>query len=364
MSLLTLENLSKQFGNTVAVDSVNLEVGDPELVVLVGPSGCGKTTTLRMIAGLEDPTEGVIRIDGAVVNRTPPKDRDIAMVFQHYALYPHLNVYRNMAFGLRMRRAPRVEIERRVREAASRLAIEDLLDRKPGELSGGQRQRVALGRAIVRQPKIFLFDEPLSHLDGGLRVAMRNELVRLQRRLETSMLHVTHDQVEAMTMGERIVVMNHGQVQQIGSPDTLYDAPSNQFVAEFIGSPPMNFLPGRITIRNDATVVDLDDFALKIPDRCKHSLEGRMEQNVTLGIRPEHIRITGPINQGWERMGTQVTRVQDVGAQTLLDLQCGRHALATRVDSPSNLRPGDTFDVFLDMANCHFFDPASGCVID
>ncbi len=364
MSLLILENLSKCFGNIAAVDAMNFEVGDRELVVLVGPSGCGKSTTLRMIAGLEDPTKGLIRIDGKVVNRTPPKDRDVAMVFQDYALYPHLNVYRNMAFGLRMRRTPRVQIERRVREAASRLGIEGLLDRKPGELSGGQQQRVALGRAIVRQPKLFLFDEPLSHLDGGLRVAMRNELVRLQRRLETSMLHVTHDQVEAMMMGERIVVMNHGQVQQIGTPATLYDAPANQFVAEFLGSPPMNFLPGRITVRNDATVVDLDDFALTLPDRRKHSLESRTGQTVTLGIRPEHIRMTGPTNQGWERIGARATRAQNLGAQTLLDLQCGRHAVVTRVDSPSKLGPGDTFEVYLDMAKCHFFDPANGCVID
>src|ERR671915_1449849 len=244
MASVTLQELTKRFDKVVAVNSINLDIPDKEFVVFVGPSGCGKTTTLRMIAGLEDASDGTILIGERIVNDVPPKDRNIAMVFQNYALYPHMDVYKNMAFGLKLRRTPKLEIDRRVREAARILGIEDLLDRKPRQLSGGQRQRVAVGRAIVRHPQVFLFDEPLSNLDAKLRVQTRREISKLHRQLGATMVYVTHDQVEAMTMGDRIVVMNDGRVQQIDTPLNLYDRPRNRFVAGFIGSPAMNFLDG------------------------------------------------------------------------------------------------------------------------
>src|SRR5919197_2471158 len=265
MANVMLQDLTKSFDKVVAVNRINLEIPDKEFVVFVGPSGCGKTTTLRMIAGLEEGSEGTIMIGDRIVNDIPPKDRNIAMVFQNYALYPHMNVYKNMAFGLKLRRTPKPEIDRRVREAARILGIEDLLDRKPRQLSGGQRQRVAVGRAIVRQPEVFLFDETLSNLDAKLRVQMRAELIKLHERLDATMIYVTHDQVEAMTMGDRIVVMRNGFIQQVGPPMEVYNQPQNQFVAGFIGSPPMNFLEARLVADDGGLAVDFQGLRLPLP---------------------------------------------------------------------------------------------------
>src|SRR5262245_27727952 len=290
MAQVTLRNLVKKFSEeVVAVHSVNLDIQDKEFVVLVGPSGCGKTTTLRMVAGLEDISAGEIFIGNRLVNDVPPKDRNIAMVFQNYALYPHMTVYKNMAFALKLRRTPRDEIDRRVKAAAYILGITELLERKPKQLSGGQRQRVAVGRAIVRQPEVFLFDEPLSNLDAKLRVNMRSELIKLHERLDATMIYVTHDQVEAMTMGDRIVVMRNGFIQQVGPPMEVYNQPVNQFVAGFIGSPPMNFLEGRIVEEKGELQVDLNGLRLVLPpDKAKLS-ETYVNKNVVFGIRPEDI---------------------------------------------------------------------------
>jgi len=287
-----LQHVTKRFGNVVAVNDANLEVRDREFIVLVGPSGCGKSTTLRMVAGLEDITEGNIYIGETLVNDIPPKDRDIAMVFQNYALYPHMDVYNNMAFGLKLRKLPKSEIDRRVKEAARMLGIENLLDRKPKALSGGQRQRVAVGRAIVREPKVFLMDEPLSNLDAKLRVQMRAELSKLHARLQTTAIYVTHDQTEAMTMGDRICVLRDGVIQQVGAPLDIYGHPINMFVAGFIGSPPMNFVNGVIKKSGDDLIFDSGTFKLTIaPDRVRQikSLPAYVDKEVTFGIRPEHI---------------------------------------------------------------------------
>src|SRR5882762_7897424 len=274
MAHVLLKDLNKSFDGTHAVKDVNLEIHDREFVVLVGPSGCGKTTTLRMVAGLEDITSGEISIDERVVNDLPPMDRDIAMVFQNYALYPHMSVYDNMAFGLKMRKFDRADIARRVQEAAEILGIQELLKRKPRQLSGGQRQRVALGRAIVRHPQVFLFDEPLSNLDAKLRVQMRVELKKLHNRLETTAIYVTHDQVEAMTLGDRVVVMKDGWIQQVGEPLELYGKPSNRFVAGFIGSPSMNFIPVTVSEANGSLLAENAGLRVKLPDETAQRLRG------------------------------------------------------------------------------------------
>jgi multiple sugar transport system ATP-binding protein len=363
MAEVVLRQLTKKYGRLVAVDGIDLRIEDRELVVLVGPSGCGKTTTLRMIAGLEDITAGEIHIGGRLVNRVSPKDRDIAMVFQNYALYPHMNVYKNMAFGLKMRRVGKAEIEQRVKQAAGILGIEDLLQRKPAELSGGQRQRVAVGRAIVRDPRVFLFDEPLSNLDAKLRVTMRTELVKLQQQLETTMIHVTHDQVEAMMMGQRIVVMNEGRLQQVGRPSDVYNAPVNRFVAGFIGSPPMNFLNVRIRMSEDGPVAETSSFALMLPPQRRESLQAWADRQVTLGVRPEDITTAALAANGSQRLRARVVVAQPIGAETILDLQCGEHELAARADARQDHRPGDLIDVHVNTARCHLFDPAGGKAI-
>ena len=293
MAQVNLRNLVKKFSEeVVAVNNVNLDIEDKEFVVLVGPSGCGKTTTLRMVAGLEDISAGEIYIGDRLVNDVPPKDRNIAMVFQNYALYPHMTVYKNMAFSLKLRRTPKAEIDRRVKTAADILGIGELLDRKPKQLSGGQRQRVAVGRAIVRQPEVFLFDEPLSNLDAKLRVNMRAELIKLHDRLDATMIYVTHDQVEAMTMGDRIVVMRNGFIQQVGPPMEVYNQPQNQFVAGFIGSPPMNFLDARLVADNGGVAVDLQGMRLPLPPQQAKGAEAYMNRNIVFGIRPEDILST------------------------------------------------------------------------
>src|SRR5512138_3261948 len=289
MARVAFENVVKKFGDVLAVNNLNIDVADKEFLVFVGPSGCGKTTALRCLAGLEEITDGVIRIGDRVVNDVAPKDRDIAMVFQSYALYPHLSVYDNMAFGLKLRKVPKEEIKRRVSEAADILGIRELLERKPRQLSGGQRQRVAVGRAIVREPKVFLFDEPLSNLDAKLRVAMRAEISKLHQRLQTTFIYVTHDQMEAMTMATRIAVINKGILQQLDTPQNLYDHPNNLFVAGFIGSPAMNFFPGKLRRDNGKVLIDTGDFVVPIPAKKTKPYENSVGKNIIFGIRPENI---------------------------------------------------------------------------
>src|ERR1700752_3814921 len=291
MAQVVIRSLNKKFDEVHAVKDVNLDIEDKEFVVLVGPSGCGKTTTLRMVAGLETITSGRILIDDTVVNNLAPMDRDIAMVFQNYALYPHMSVYDNMAFGLKMRKFDRAEIATRVQEAAGILGIEGLLKRKPRQLSGGQRQRVALGRAIVRHPRVFLFDEPLSNLDAKLRVQMRVELKKLHLRLGTTAIYVTHDQVEAMTLGDRVVVMKDGVVQQVGEPLELYNQPANKFVAGFIGSPAMNFAAVTLSETNGSLVAENSGLRIKLPDETAQRLRGHVGREVTLGVRPEDLTV-------------------------------------------------------------------------
>ena len=363
MAEVVIERVTKVYpGNVLAVRNVSLHIRDLELMVLVGPSGCGKSTMLRMVAGLEEITEGTISIGGRVVNDVPPKDRDIAMVFQNYALYPHMTVYNNMAFGLKLRGYPKAEIAERVREAAAILGIEDLLERKPKALSGGQRQRVAVGRAIVRKPKVFLFDEPLSNLDAKLRVEMRAELNKLHHRLETTMIYVTHDQVEAMTLGDRIAVMKDGTLQQVAPPLEIYDRPANQFVAGFIGTPPMNFLGGSLVARDGALLFDEGSAALALPEGMKPALEARVGRKAVLGVRPELITIlpdaTGAA--GSNSLGVRVNVVEPLGDEMLLYLGTPRHDLIAKVDAHQKAEVGQEMTVGINVARCHVFDPETG----
>lgn len=362
MAKVTLKDVSKVFpGGIQAVNNVELEVVDKEFLVLVGPSGCGKSTTLRMVAGLEEISEGEIYIGNTLVNDVPPKDRDIAMVFQNYALYPHMSVYNNMAFGLRLRKFAADEIKKRVTEAASMLGIEDLLQRKPKELSGGQRQRVAVGRAIVRKPKVFLFDEPLSNLDAKLRVQMRAELSKLHTRLESTMIYVTHDQVEAMTMGDRITVMKDGIIQQIANPITLYDYPRNHFVAGFIGTPPMNFIEGKIIKKDNKLFFDGGSFQIEAPDKKSSKLTSYENQNITFGIRPEDIHY---IKQGASSnnvIKTRVDVIEPMGSETLLYLVAEPdHSFIAKVDAHIKPEPGTDINFEFDTAKSHFFDKETG----
>src|SRR5579863_8864560 len=317
MARVVIRNLNKMYNEVHAVKGVNLEIRDREFVVLVGPSGCGKTTTLRMVAGLESITSGDILIGETVVNDLPPMDRDIAMVFQNYALYPHMSVYDNMAFGLKMRKFPRAEIGQRVRDAADILGIENLLQRKPRQLSGGQRQRVALGRAIVRHPQVFLFDEPLSNLDAKLRVQMRVELKKLHERLGTTAIYVTHDQVEAMTLGDRVVVMRDGRVQQVGDPLQLYNEPANLFVAGFIGSPAMNFASVHIAAENGSLWALSDGIRLKIPGAVADRLGGAAGKDVTFGIRPEDLRLATAADPADMSIEAVVEVIERLGSEIL-----------------------------------------------
>jgi multiple sugar transport system ATP-binding protein len=361
MASVTLQELSKRFDKVTAVNQINLEIPDKEFVVFVGPSGCGKTTTLRMIAGLEETSDGTILIGERVVNDVPPKDRNIAMVFQNYALYPHMDVYKNMAFGLKLRRTPKPEIDRRVREAARILGIEELLDRKPRQLSGGQRQRVAVGRAIVRQPEVFLFDEPLSNLDAKLRVQMRSELIKLHYQLEATMIYVTHDQVEAMTMGDRIVIMNNGEIQQVGAPMEVYDQPINMFVAGFIGSPAMNFFQGKLTAQNSDLFVDLGKFTVKLPKSQINRFGNHVNQRVVFGIRPENIsdrEEAGEHQQ--ERVPAMVNVVEPLGSEVIVELSAGDHTFVGRLDPTTTARPMHEMAVYFDMGRFHLFDAETG----
>jgi len=363
MAEVSIESVTKVYpGGVVAVKDASLRVDDQEFLVLVGPSGCGKSTTLRMIAGLEEITEGLIRIGNRVVNDVPPKDRDIAMVFQNYALYPHMTVYKNMAFGLKLRGYPKAEIDTRVAEAAKILGITSLLDRKPKALSGGQRQRVAVGRAIVRKPAAFLFDEPLSNLDAKLRVEMRAELAKLHHRLQTTTIYVTHDQVEAMTLGDRIVVMNDGVIQQVAAPLTLYDYPANIFVAGFIGTPPMNFLDGALRREGDRTYFAADGIKVKLSRDLAGRVEAHTGKEVTFGVRPENIMVKGHIEFAEDEnvVGSQVVVVEPLGDEQIVYLQAGGQDFIAKVDSHVSLEVGDTVNMIFDVSRVHIFDSATG----
>jgi multiple sugar transport system ATP-binding protein len=355
MAEVVIRNLNKSYDEVHAVKDVNLEIRDKEFVVLVGPSGCGKTTTLRMVAGLETITSGQIVIDDTVVNELPPMDRDIAMVFQNYALYPHMSVYDNMAFGLKMRKFDRGEIQRRVKEAAEILDIQDYLGRKPRQLSGGQRQRVALGRAIVRHPRVFLFDEPLSNLDAKLRVQMRVELKKLHDRLGTTAIYVTHDQVEAMTLGDRVVVMKDGWVQQVGEPLELYNHPANKFVAGFIGSPAMNFATVRIAGRNGALRAEAEGIALALTPALSARLTAHVGREVTLGVRPEDLRLARADDPPGLAFEAVVEVVEKLGSEILLDVKAGEHSLVASVEPSVRAAVRDRVCLALDPERLHFF---------
>ncbi|WP_258360815.1 ABC transporter ATP-binding protein [Moorella sulfitireducens] len=361
MARMLLKNVWKKYGQVVAVKNFNLEINDGEFIVLVGPSGCGKSTTLRMVAGLEEISEGEIYIGERLVNNVPAKDRDIAMVFQNYALYPHMNVYDNLAFGLKMRRVPREEIRRRVTEVAGMLGIEPLLKRKPRALSGGQRQRVALGRAIVREPQVFLMDEPLSNLDAKLRVQMRMELARLQQRLGVTTIYVTHDQTEAMTMGHRIVVMNEGIVQQIDTPMGLYEHPANMFVAGFIGSPPMNFLPVDLVAENGRGIVRGTGFNFSLEDLLPQNLKAANGELV-MGLRPEDISLDPVLREKYPGWVLQVRAdvVEPLGAEGLVYFTLGDQVLTSRLAGGSLPRPGQILPLVFNLNRAHFFDRQSG----
>ena len=356
MAEVRLEGVWKQFEDVVAVRDFNLKIEDKEFVVLVGPSGCGKTTTLRMIAGLEEITRGNIYIADRIVNKVPAKDRNIAMVFQNYALYPHMTVYENMAFGLEMRRTPKEEIIRRVQEAAEILGISELLHRKPKQLSGGQRQRVALGRAIVRKPQVFLFDEPLSNLDAKLRVQMRVELKKLHSRLATTAVYVTHDQVEAMTMGDRIVVMKDGLIQQVGTPLELYNRPANTFVAGFLGSPSMNFFEAELVREGMAIALRAGDVRLDLPPEKAALLNGYSHDRVIVGIRPEDLQ---PVSQHLPGRTIQATVevVEPIGNETYVDVDAAGVPLVAGAGRHSTIRPKDTVVLKPIPEKIHLFDP-------
>lgn len=359
MATVELKNISKVYdGNVKAVDSINVDVKDREFVVLVGPSGCGKSTTLRMVAGLEDISSGELMIDGKIVNDVPPKDRDIAMVFQNYALYPHMSVYDNMAFGLKIRKFPKEEIDQRVREAAKILDIEELLDRKPKALSGGQRQRVAVGRAIVRKPKVFLFDEPLSNLDAKLRVQMRAEISSLHSRLQATMIYVTHDQVEAMTMADKIVVMKMGIIQQIGSPLDLYNTPTNKFVAGFIGSPPMNFFSIKIEKSGKGLVAVGDSFKIELESSFNTLLKDYVGKEVVFGIRPENLDYVPEAEEG-KTIDTEVLVVEPLGAETHIIVSAGKHQAVAKVEPSIIPAVGDKMSLVPNFSKVVFFDGAT-----
>jgi multiple sugar transport system ATP-binding protein len=362
MSSITYENVYKYYPGATnpAITDLTLFVEDKEFLVLVGPSGCGKSTALRMLAGLEEISQGTIKIGDRIVNDIAPKDRDIAMVFQSYALYPHMSVYDNMAFALRMRGTPKADMDRRVREAAEILGIEEYLDRKPRALSGGQRQRVALGRAIVREPKVFLMDEPLSNLDAKLRVATRAELTKLHQRLQTTFVYVTHDQVEAMTMGTRIAVLKDGVLQQLDTPFNLYHAPQNKFVAGFIGSPAMNFFDARLVAEGDRMFVDTGAFRVPVPVEQAAQLQAKKAAaDIIFGIRPEDIHDAAFLPKGVTpdaEITVQVDLVERLGAEMYIYMVAGAQNFLSRVDNRTMIRAGETMHAVMNMDRMHIFD--------
>jgi multiple sugar transport system ATP-binding protein len=358
MASVTFDHVYKRFGEVIAVNDLNIEVADKEFLVLVGPSGCGKTTALRCLAGLEDISEGRILIGDQVVNDVPPKDRDIAMVFQSYALYPHMSVYDNMAFGLKLRKTPKDEIKRRVQNAADILGIQQLLDRKPRQLSGGQRQRVAVGRAIVREPKVFLFDEPLSNLDAKLRVETRANISKLHQQLQTTFIYVTHDQVEAMTMASRIAVIAKGILQQIDTPQMLYDFPDNLFVAGFIGSPAMNFFNAKLQKDDGKLFVDSGSFKVQIPEGRTDVYMPYAGKNMIFGIRPEDIHnpAFSPPGITAQPVQSKVDVTELMGNEIFVYLKAGEHSFVARVDPRSRYHINDDVQMVFNMENMHIFD--------
>jgi len=369
MAEVRFENVTKKFGDVVAVDNLNLEIPDKEFLVLVGPSGCGKSTALRLLSGLEEITAGNIYIGNRLVNNIASKDRNVAMVFQSYALYPHMSVYNNMAFGLSLRKVPKTEIEPRVQEAARILDIEDLLKRKPRQLSGGQRQRVALGRAIVREPAVFLLDEPLSNLDAKLRVQTRAELSKLHQRLGTTFIYVTHDQVEAMTMASRIAVMNEGVLQQVGAPQELYDRPANMFVAGFIGSPSMNFFDMAVKGEGEELYLETGGLRVGVPAQKAKLLTAYMGKKIIFGIRPENIHdkdyppsgyVPDDASSSTSLVQAKVDVTEMMGNEVFLHLLSEEDSFLARVDARTAARPGQDITLIFSMSDMHAFDPASG----
>ena len=359
MSSLSLKGIQKVYSNGFhAVRDFNLEIADKEFIIFVGPSGCGKSTTLRMVAGLEEISGGTLEIDGKVVNDVQPKDRDIAMVFQNYALYPHMSVYDNMAFGLKLRKVPKDEIDKKVREAARILDLEKLLDRKPKALSGGQRQRVAMGRAIVRKPKVFLMDEPLSNLDAKLRVQMRIEIAKLHEELGATIIYVTHDQTEAMTLGTRIVVMKDGVVQQVDTPQNLYNNPCNLFVAGFIGSPQMNFLDAVVNVNGNDVTLTIGEHTINVPENKKQALiDGNYNgKTVVLGIRPEDVHVASTFNGNASVVDSTINVYELLGAEVFLYFDVNNTQVTARVNSNTELRTGDKASFALNMDKIHLFD--------
>ena len=379
MARVVIEHLTKVFdgskGEAVrALDDVNLTIKDKELMVLVGPSGCGKTTLLRLVSGLEEATEGEISIGGKPMKNVPPGKRDVAMVFQYYALYPHMSAYENMAFGLKVRKSPKVEIEKRVSEAAEMLGLMDCLGRKPKELSGGQRQRVALGRAMVRRPEVYLFDEPLSNLDAPMRVQMRTEISRLHKQLGATMIYVTHDQVEAMTMGDRIAVMNRGVIQQVGEPMSIYNQPANLFVAGFIGWPQMNFFDARVVEKDGGLFVEEQNegngtvvgsrFSARVENEEHELLKGYAGKKIVFGIRPEKMRVSqSTVGTNGSNIEAMVEVVEQVGAETFLYLGRGKQSLAARVAAGEQAKAKEKLVLTFAMNGARFFDPQTGRAI-
>jgi multiple sugar transport system ATP-binding protein len=365
MAQVTLRKVVKFYDEVEAVSGIDLDIADKEFVVLVGPSGCGKSTTLRMIAGLEEISDGEIAVDGEIVNDVPPKDRDMAMVFQNYALYPHMTVHENMSFGLRLKRYPKDEIARRVQEAARILDIMELLDRKPKALSGGQRQRVAMGRAIVRNPKVFLFDEPLSNLDAKLRVQMRTEIKRVHQKVRTTTVYVTHDQVEAMTLADRVVVMNRGKIEQIGAPNYLYHSPATRFVAGFIGSPAMNFIPCKLEQAGDGLTVRLTDkVAFAVPAERAQRYRPHAGKDLTFGIRPEHM--TEAKANGSKNLATfdaAIEVVEPMGNETMVFFSLGGVEVCGRTDPNAAAKVGASLKMAAHLDHMHLIDNVSGQVL-
>ncbi|EFH90569.1 ABC transporter ATP-binding protein [Ktedonobacter racemifer] len=364
MARVQFENIYKRFGKVEVVHDVSFDIKDKEFMVLVGPSGCGKSTCLRMVAGLEEPSEGQIYIGDRMVNGVDPKDRDIAMVFQNYALYPHMTVFDNMAFGLKLRHYPKAEIKKRVEDAAGQLGLENLLKRKPKELSGGQRQRVALGRAIVREAQVFLMDEPLSNLDAKLRVETRANIIKLHQRIQTTTIYVTHDQVEAMTMGDRIAVLNGGVIQQLGTPQDLYDNPANMFVAGFIGTPTMNFIPGaKVVGEGDLTKLVLEGIGqIEVPAELAKRARDAASRELTFGIRPSHLEDATLIGESSTRSSIDgtVDVVENLGNELQVYLTAGGKSLIATLDPRSRAVPGNKIRLYVESDRIHLFDTATG----
>lgn len=359
MARIKFEAVGKKYPNGfTALENLNLDIGDKEFLVLLGPSGCGKSTTLNMIAGLEDVTDGNLFFDDAVMNTVPPHKRDVAMVFQSYALYPHKSVYENIAFGLKMRKFPKEEIDARVRDAARRLEIEPLLDRRPDQLSGGQRQRVALGRAMVRKPQVFLMDEPLSNLDAALRISMRAEIKQLHQAMQTTFVYVTHDQAEALTLADRIVVMKSGVVQQIGVPDEIYERPRNMFVASFLGNPPINFLEGQLRLHDNRLGFERGALRVELPPEMAGKLQGQNGRDVVLGLRAEDV-VEAQAPEAGASLTGRVASVLPVGSDQFLDIELEGRRLFLRLGKECRYRVGDTATLGINLNRLHLFDKAS-----